>query len=186
MFFSLFLNNTATVCYNPHTNSPTRKKQMTLENQKTVDSRPLKDSVSFRLNVLTSVLNRHAERYLKKQYGIAIPDWRAIATLVDGGVMSVRELSAQSKMDKAMVSRVVKRLIGSGYVLSEPDPADGRLLILKISASGLELHRRINPNFVERDERLLAILEEHGEFRDSLDKLVEYVEKNSERFFNAT
>jgi DNA-binding MarR family transcriptional regulator len=157
---------------------------MTLEDQKKADNRPLKGSVSFRLNVLTSVLNRHAERYLKKQYGIAIPDWRVIATLTDGGVMSVRELSAQSKMDKAMVSRVVKRLIDSGHILSEPDPTDGRLLILKISSSGLDLHKRINPSFVERDERLLAVLEEQGEFCDSLDKLVEYVEKNSERFFN--
>lgn len=156
---------------------------MTLENPRKADFRPLQDSVSFKLNVLTSSLNRHAERYLKKEYDIAMPDWRAIAILADGGVMSVRELAAHSKMDKAMVSRVVKRLTHAAFILSEPDPTDGRLLILKISQSGESLYQRINPIFVERDERLMAVLEDHDEFGDSLDKLVEYVEKNSERFF---
>lgn len=156
---------------------------MTLENQRSEDNQPIQDSVSFRLNVLTSILNRHAERYLKKQYGIAMPDWRVIAILACGDGMSVRELSATSKMDKAMVSRVVKRLISAGFILSEPDPADGRLLILTINQLGLDLYYKIKPSFIERDERLMVVIKEHDEFGDSLDRLIEYVEKNCDRFF---
>ena len=157
---------------------------MTLQNQEKVENKPLKDSVSFRLNVLTSVLNRHAERYLKNHYNIAIPDWRVIAILADGGQMSVRELSAISKMDKAMVSRVVKRLTSTNAILSEPDPTDGRLLILKIAPAGQELFSRINPILVERDERMLATLEEQSLFNESLDILVKYAEDESERFYS--
>ena len=157
---------------------------MNLDNQKKTDKKSLQESVSFRLNVLTSILNRHAERYLKKQYGIAIPDWRAISILADGEGMSVRELAAATKMDKAMVSRVAKRLINSGLILSEPDPSDGRLLILTISTSGDELYQKIRPSFVERDERLMAVLNDQDEFYNSLDKLIEYVEKNSDQFFS--
>jgi DNA-binding MarR family transcriptional regulator len=148
-----------------------------------MDNKPLEDSISFRLNVLTSILNRHSERYLKKNYGIAIPDWRVIAILAGGGRMSVRELSSLSKMDKAMVSRVVKRLISNGCILSEPDPADGRLLILSIAAKGQDLFQRINPVFIDRDERLMAILQDDSEFGGSLDKLIAHVEENSDRFY---
>jgi len=158
---------------------------MTSENQEKVGRKALQDSISFRLNVLTSILNRHSERYLKNQYGIAMPDWRAIAILSNGEKVSVRELAVNSKMDKAMVSRVVSRLVSSGYVLSEPDPSDGRLLILSITPSGKNLYQQIKPVFADRDERLMSVLKERGsEFQDSLDTLVEYVENNSDQFLN--
>ncbi|PWQ94853.1 MarR family winged helix-turn-helix transcriptional regulator [Leucothrix arctica] len=157
---------------------------MTLQNKEKIDNKPMKDSVSFRLNVLTSVINRHAERYLKTHYNIAIPDWRVIAILAGGRQMSVRELSAISKMDKAMVSRVVKRLTSTNAIFSEPDPADGRLLILSIAPAGQELFNRIHPIFLERDERMLATLEEQSSFNESLDRLLKYAENESEYFYS--
>ena len=143
----------------------------------------LENFVTYKLNILSNKLTRQGERYLKKHYGIAIPDYRVLLALAYYGEMSVREIASYIEMDKALVSRVVARLVANERVVSKPDPNDGRLVLLSITPTGLALFEEILPFSLDRQRRLLESLDadEREPFMRMLDKLLAYAKDEDDK-----
>ena len=139
-----------------------------------VETLPLEQFMTYRLNVLSNMLNRQMERFLKPQFDISLPDWRVLAHLGRFQAMSVRELSAYSQMDKALVSRAVARLVKKGLVSSKPDPNDGRLVVLALTKSGQKMFKTIMPLVRQRQQRLYACIDHKSQaaFDQALDALI--------------
>lgn len=149
-----------------------------LQTQSHGDSLKLEEFITYKINSLSSLMSREGERYLKKNYGIAIPDYRIIVTLATYGELSVREISDHTKMDRAFISRVVSRLVKNEMVNSKPDPDDGRLVLLSTTQKGFELYKTLQPYAQNRQRRLLEVMdpEERQNFLNSVDKLIEHME----------
>jgi len=144
--------------------------------------------LTYRLNVLSNMLNRQMERFLKHQFNIALPDWRVVAILGRfRDVRSIRDVAARSRMDKALVSRAVARLIQRGLINSRPDPKDGRLVVLSLTAAGHTLYEAIMPQARKRQLDLLSGLDpqERAALEKALDKLIGLVSEK-ERYKSET
>lgn len=138
----------------------------------------LSDYITYKISTLSNMLSREGERYLKSNHGIAIPDYRILITLATLGEMSAREIASHSKMDKALISRVVNRLVSRKMVNSKPDPNDGRLVLLSATKKGRDLYEELQPYAQNRQIGLLKVMEEdeRKNFIRSLDKLIKHME----------
>ncbi|UTW11402.1 MarR family winged helix-turn-helix transcriptional regulator [Marinobacterium rhizophilum] len=152
-----------------------------------LDSAPdqvqLERFVTYRISTLANMLGRQMERFLNQQFGISLPDWRVLATLGRFKEMSVRELAAESKMDKALVSRVASRLAKQQLIDSQPHPEDGRLVVLTLTPAGRDMYHAIIPHAMKRHQKLLGSLapEEIPALDQILNKLLGYAENLEQR-----
>ena len=60
----------------------------------------------------------------------------------DGSVVTQQTISDERRLDKAMVSNVVKTLIDKGLLLRTGHPTDGRAFTLELTPSGEEIARK--------------------------------------------
>lgn len=158
---------------------------MTLEDPSYKKDIPLDEFLTYRFNVLSNILNKQSERFLKKHHGIAIPDWRVLFLLVQGGPMSIRDLASLSKTDKALVSRVVSRLIERGLAARKTNSYDARLVQVSITDEGMKVFNTVLPHAATRQQVLLGILEpEELEVLDrALSKLTQFAEEKGDDLF---
>ncbi|PWQ99406.1 MarR family winged helix-turn-helix transcriptional regulator [Leucothrix pacifica] len=158
---------------------------MTLEDQSNPDVIPLDDFLTYRLNVLSNLLNKQTVRFLKDEHGIAIPDWRVLLLLVQGGPMSIRDLASLSRADKALISRVVSRLIDLGLVVRKTNDYDARLVQVSITEKGRDVFNNIQPRARVRQQVLRSILEpDELEVLDrALTKLTDFVDEKGDDLF---
>jgi DNA-binding MarR family transcriptional regulator len=139
----------------------------------------LEHFITYRLNVLSNMMNRQIGRMLNQQFDISLPDWRVLAILGRFQNMSVRDVAARSQMDKAMVSRSVARLVKRDLVSSQATANDGRLVALSLTVAGQEMYAAIMPIALERQQHLSDCLtdEERVAFDRAIDKLMRVVDE---------
>jgi len=152
-------------------------------NSDSTDQIQLERFFTYRLNLLSNMLNRQAERFLNQKFGISLPDWRLIAILGRFQEMSVRDLSAFSQMDKALVSRTAARLVKRDLVSSQPHPTDRRLVLLSLTPAGQQMHQAIIPLARARQQKLHDCLpaEEWRVLDQALNKLIGFAETIEKR-----
>jgi len=103
---------------------------------------------------------------LELTYAQAKLMWRLEA----GDTPSLKELAKRCGVDPSNLSSVVDQLTGRGLVISRPAVHDKRVRVIRLSAEGVRLRRRLlaclaqNPSIEslppERQDELLAILRE--------------------------
>jgi DNA-binding MarR family transcriptional regulator len=96
----------------------------------------------FRLAHLNDRLMRHVTRFCRGRHQLNIPEWRTMAILGRSGAMSANSVIAQTRMNKARVSRVVTSLLRAGYITREVDPVDRRRAILALTPGGAKIYRQ--------------------------------------------
>lgn len=138
--------------------------------------KPISHFLTYRVNVLANLFNRQMERLLQHEFAIALPDWRVIAHLGQFGALSVKQLSRHSEMDKALVSRIVTRLVEREVVVSRPDERDKRSVSVKLTESGLLLYHKIKPVALEQQIKFAMPLSEIevANLESALDKLLDH------------
>lgn len=76
-------------------------------------------------------------------HDVSVSQCYALEAVVDAGPLTVNDLAAELYLDKSTASRVAQGLEEKGYVARERDAADGRVVMLRATAAGLELCARI-------------------------------------------
>lgn len=104
-----------------------------------------------------SVSRAFAERY-EAEFGLSIPEWRVMAILGEGEPLLTQAVIARTGMDRVKVSRAVIRLAEKGLVSRTPHPEDQRAQVLRLSARGAALYRRIVPRAHALQAELAAAL----------------------------
>ena len=89
------------------------------------------------------------------------------------GPTTARRICDMTKMDKGNVSRAVKKLLADGRITERPDPADGRVSILRITAKGRAVYRKVKKYSDQREARLEKVLgsDDRRTFEDLSDRL---------------
>jgi DNA-binding MarR family transcriptional regulator len=88
--------------------------------------------------------------------GLESAAYGLLVRLEDGGPQRATELSAYFGVGKATMSRQLRALEEVGLVVREPDPADGRASLVRLTEEGLERFRRVRDARRERYVRKLA------------------------------
>ncbi len=128
----------------------------------------------YLVNTLGNRMSQELGEIYASRFGISIPEWRVIAHLSQHRGVSVREIFARVAMDKAKVSRAAARLELVGLVEKNINPADRRLVELKLTDAGRALFAEIAPLALAYEAESLATLTpaEAETFRGLLDKLL--------------
>jgi len=119
----------------------------------------IRELISYQLSRTASLMSRGAALRYRREFGVSLGEWRALALLAAKSPQSVMELTRAAGLDKAQMSRVTTSLIESGLVLREASPLGGRAVALSLSPTGLEIYAGLIAAAAERDRAFRAALE---------------------------
>ncbi|WP_324828249.1 MarR family winged helix-turn-helix transcriptional regulator [Qipengyuania zhejiangensis] len=140
----------------------------------------LADFLPYQLSIASNAVStRIAEQY-RKRFALKTTEWRIMAVLGDSGVLTQRQLSQMTLMDKVPVNRACKNLEERGLVLRSPNARDGRSHLLELTTEGRAVHAGIMPLALKIEEELFAVLDD-GE-REALRDMLARVRENAGDF----
>lgn len=131
----------------------------------------------YRLNVLADEVSQSLSRVYADRYGIAIPEWRIIATLGQFETMTAKEIGGHSHMHKTKVSRAVTALAERGLIRRVPNQEDKREVLLSLTEAGRRMFDELAPLAVRYADRLADALT--GEERRTFDAVLEKLRRRS-------
>jgi DNA-binding MarR family transcriptional regulator len=105
----------------------------------------LETFLPYRLSVTTNRVSRAFAAHYEQEFGISIPEWRAIAVLGAFAPLSSNEICDRTAMDKAKVSRAIASLLKRGLIAREAHGTDQRLIQLTLSRKGQKIYDAIVP-----------------------------------------
>lgn len=112
----------------------------------------------YRLSVLSAVVSEGLARRYSRRFGIAIPEWRVLATIGEFGSITAKAVGLHAQMGKVKVSRAAASLEVRGLIQRTPNPEDLREAFLVLTPSGLATYREIVPLALDYMGRLTADL----------------------------
>jgi DNA-binding MarR family transcriptional regulator len=114
--------------------------------------------IPYRLSVLSNTISMIIAGAYQREFGLSIPQWRVMAVLARFPELSAVEVAERTAMDKVAVSRALQGLLSSKRVLRAYDKGDRRRSILRLSAAGQAVYRRVAPLALRYEEELLSAL----------------------------
>ena len=96
----------------------------------------------LRLPLLANGLTRMMGRACRP-LGLSAPAWRVIALLGPTDALPLRQVLAQSGIDKARLSRVTSQLCAQGYIELRETAGDRRRLSLELTLRGKEIRQEL-------------------------------------------
>ena len=89
---------------------------------------------------------------------LPVLQWRVMATLADGQGLSIGEVALIVLTPQSTLTRVAERMVRAGLLLRESDAADRRITRIRLSATGLELARKLVLQAQAHESAVLAAL----------------------------
>lgn len=71
--------------------------------------------------------------------GLSVLEWRVLSTLVGSGPIGIGRLAQKTLSKQPTVTRLLDRMEAQGHVERIPDPSDGRVTLVRVTASGRQL-----------------------------------------------
>lgn len=133
----------------------------------------------YRLNVVASAVSDGLSRIYGERFGIAIPEWRVLATLGEFGSMTAKAIGAHAHMSKVKVSRAAATLEVRGLISRSPNADDLREAFLVLTPAGRVVYDEVVPLALAYVARLGADLDrdETALLHRLLDKLLASAER---------
>ncbi|WP_152192103.1 MarR family winged helix-turn-helix transcriptional regulator [Georgenia satyanarayanai] len=110
-------------------------------------------STPYHLVTIGNAISWGSAREYLDRFGIGVNEWRVMAHVANDPGCTATSVSQFLRIDKSVVSRSVKSLIGKGYVGVEPE---GGARKIYLTESGVEHHARVLPIALRREEILLT------------------------------
>jgi DNA-binding MarR family transcriptional regulator len=105
----------------------------------------LPDFLPYRMSVTTNRVSHAFAALYQREFGISIPEWRALAVIGSFAPLSSNEVCERTQMDKTKVSRAIAGLIRRSLAERKTHGADQRLIQLNLTAEGRRVLRAIVP-----------------------------------------
>ncbi|MEM7325838.1 MAG: MarR family transcriptional regulator [Actinomycetota bacterium] len=138
-------------------------------------------TVGQRMHTFSNVIYGHFFSRSEQPFGVTLPEWRVLRSLVVDPGASQGEIAAAESLNVMSVSRAVAGLRRKGLVAVDSDPDDRRRSILSITELGAELGQDI----VDRErlvyEHVFSALAEEDlqQMHDLLDRINPTIEAAS-------
>ncbi|MCB1389959.1 MAG: winged helix-turn-helix transcriptional regulator [Rhodobacteraceae bacterium] len=121
---------------------------------------PLNHALTFRLGRLHAKVIALAARLLDESAGITMQQWRIFYLIDAFGPVTAAEIQRNMDVDKALISRTVRRMIDEGLLASTPSKTDGRAQVLDFTEQGRAVMERARPIMRARQQHILAAFTE--------------------------
>jgi DNA-binding MarR family transcriptional regulator len=137
---------------------------------------------SFRLSLLSRLVDRGSGSEYKRQLGLSLHEARILGSIRDHGELQFQRLCQALDLEKSQASRLVSRLIEQGLLVKKEGPHDLRTTVLGLTARGRLACASILKVAQARNERLLLALsaEQCDVFLQCLDLLTRQIRANSD------
>ena len=132
--------------------------------------------IPFRLSRLANKMSRDLAFLYEKQYLITRTQWRIMAVL-SGGEHTAQAIADKTVMDKSVISRSVKELIGKQYLRRIASQSDGRAAPLQLTANGHRIANEIGRMVLQAEQEFLGELS-HQE-KEQLDHILSKLQRRS-------
>ena len=120
----------------------------------------MEDLVAVRVARLADVVARLAAQSVMARVGVANTDLRLLNLLDGTEGVAVNEIARRAHIDRAWVSRSMRRLEKTGLVSRRGSRTDARLCVVSLSAKGRAALDEIRPLTAAREKRLLNGIDE--------------------------
>lgn len=109
---------------------------------------------------------------------VSVAEAHALLELTRRAPLAQRDLAAWLRLEKSTVSRLVTQLVAQGWVRREPSAADGRVMLLSLTAEGARIAGELATARRARFERLLQAIPEdrRDEIAHTMGMLVEAID----------
>ncbi len=97
----------------------------------------------YRFSILSTKVIRHVAEMYGPKYGLLPSGWKVMAVIGRFGSVFGKEVCAQTSVEPHKVTRAVDRLVQLGYVVRQQDTADGRRVMLSLTAIGQTVYADI-------------------------------------------
>lgn len=144
-----------------------------LENQ-LAKVRDLESRLTFRLSVLSKILDQQAAEMLKGS-SLNLTAYRVLNVVDTFGEISISDLSRFTALDRAQISRTAEGLSERLLVEFADDPHSKRKKLVRLSTKGQSLLNKVRPQFLERQRALKEALgsDAYDGIKNGLDRLGE-------------
>jgi DNA-binding MarR family transcriptional regulator len=115
-------------------------------------------SINFRVHALASSLFKGATQYYGANFKVSLPEMRILSSLGRDGELAAYRLVELTAMDKGLVSRVLRALVRRGLITSSAPKLDPRRRVWQLSRNGIELVKRLRPEWRRREAIIQADL----------------------------
>lgn len=142
------------------------------------EDQPLQAQMTFRLSVLSKLLDRQMADIAARQ-GLGLIGYRLLATAQAFGPLTAADLGRHTCYDKAAVSRAVSDLENKGWFEGAADPTHGRRRILRLTPAGQAQLDAAHPAVTARREALASVLDAKQEaaLAQALDALLTHLDQ---------
>ena len=143
----------------------------------------LQQSFTYQLASISENAIKPAAQIFERRFGLHVQELRVLRLIGDHPGVNFTTLAAQTRFERSATSRILSRLIKSGLVRRELDEHDARQFRLFITDKGNRLLGRADPLSLELEDLILSALspEERQQFRQALDKLSDWLEREFQR-----
>lgn len=90
--------------------------------------------------------------------GLSSIEWRVLATLHDGGPLTVSQLAREVLSKQPTVTKLVQRMSEQGWVALQADPADQRRTLVSATAAGRRIVRPLVTKARAHEDAMLRTL----------------------------
>ncbi len=138
----------------------------------------LEQFLTYRLHVLNKLAERGVSERFQERLGVTLPEARVIASVGSFGPFSIMDLARHANLDKSQASRAAEALIKQGLVQREASEADGRVVLISLTAEGRALYRKVMPIARKWNSELFDCLDENEKaaLGAALDRIIDSVQ----------
>jgi DNA-binding MarR family transcriptional regulator len=97
-----------------------------------------------------------AERPVLARHGLSMWQYVVVVALAQGSAPSQLVLAQQIRYDKTRLIALLDALEAEGLVVREPDPADRRARVVRLTPAGIRRHAAVRDAIREVEDRKLA------------------------------
>jgi DNA-binding MarR family transcriptional regulator len=100
------------------------------------------ESAAFKLHRVTALIDRIADDYLAREHGIHYAPFLVLLMARVLGPTAQQRIAANLGVSRASITQRVGALVQQGLIAVEPDPADARANLVRLTESGNALFER--------------------------------------------
>ena len=115
-------------------------------------------TLTYRLHLLHKLTDADSQGAYPEHTGLSLSDGRCLATIGNFEPLSVKDLAAQSNLNKGQASRAAQALADQGLVCKEDRLDDGRGVLLSLTPAGRKLFKRTMQLITHRNNDIFGCL----------------------------
>jgi DNA-binding MarR family transcriptional regulator len=117
----------------------------------------VEDYLGYLLGQANHALYKEFDAHVRAA-GLSSIEWRVLATLHDGGPLTVSQLAREVLSKQPTVTKLVQRMCEQGWVALQADPGDQRRTLVAATAAGRRLARPLVDKARAHEAAMLSTL----------------------------